>query len=327
MMRQHGLATRPQALAAGLSEDELRRAVASGQLLPVRRGVYVDPAHWASLDEYAERPRLRALAASLRISHDHVLSHESAADWLGLGILRPQPDDVHVTRVGQVTGSRRRHGVCHHGARFGPSQVVEIQGVRVLDAARTAVDIARSHGRRRGLVACDSALRAGASLDDLRAAADPMRSWPGRRAIEECLALADPGAESVAETLGRELVLELGIGRPETQFEISDGHRTARCDLRVGRHLFEVDGRFKYVSREDGGLADDPQQAVWAEKRRQDFLTSFRLGVSRIVWEDFWGEQRNRARRRLLLEYQATTRVFGTDISDLATYLVRRRPL
>ena len=63
---------------------------------------------------------------------------------------------------------------------------------------------------------------------------------------------------------------------------------------------------------------------LWEEKQRQDFITGFKLGVSRITAHDCYVDDRA-ARRRLLREYADTCARFGTDIRDLAPYLVRRR--
>ena len=66
---------------------------------------------------------------------------------------------------------------------------------------------------------------------------------------------------------------------------------------------------------------------LWEEKQRQDFIAGFKLGVSRITAHDCYADQRA-AERRLLREYADTCARFGTDIGDLAPYLVRaRRPL
>jgi len=145
-----------------------------------------------------------------------------------------------------------------------------------------------------------------------------MRNWPQVTTVRRVVEGADPGAESVGETLARELVEELGIGRPQTQFVVTDGSRIVWCDLRVGRQIFEFDGLVKYLPVEAGGVADrPPEEVVWDEKRRQDFICSFKLGVSRIIWEDFWGSARRRAKVRLRREYDDTVARFGTDISDL----------
>ena len=41
----------------------------------------------------------------------------------------------------------------------------------------------------------------------------------------------------------RVMLGELGLGKIETQYLVTDGYRTAYADARIGRHLFEFDGR------------------------------------------------------------------------------------
>ena len=267
---------------------------------------------------------MRARGAYLQLRRAHVLSHESAARELGLPILRPETDLIHVTRRG-VRGGRVEHGVKHHLAPYRPHQVVEMDGIPVLDRARTALDIAREHGFIAGVVACDSARQAGVPLDHLWQAAAPMVCWPQVTVVRACIERCDPGAESVGETLGRLLLEEIGLGPVQTQFELRDESGWARCDMRVARHIVEFDGKVKYRRRDRGGLAlVDPEQVVWEEKRRQDWVCGFRLGMSRLVWADYWGQARERAKERILREYAATTAAYGTDISDLSRFIVVR---
>jgi hypothetical protein len=121
------------------------------------------------------------------------------------------------------------------------------------------------------------------------------------------------------------LLEEIGIGPIETQFELRDHTGWARCDMRVGRHLVECDGRKKYLPVERDGLAAvDPDRVVWEEKQRQDWVTGFRLGMSRLVWADYWGRRRELPKERIAREYAATCAAYGTDISDLSAYIVRR---
>jgi hypothetical protein len=143
--------------------------------------------------------------------------------------------------------------------------------------------------------------------------------WPGSQIMDAALAMADDGAESWLESEARVLVSGLRIGRPQTQFGLTDGGRIVWCDLKVGRHVFEVDGRSKYSLE-----GRDPRTVIWSEKERQDFITGFKLGVSRITLEDCRREQAA-ARRRLLREYADRCSRFGTDITDLAPFVVRRR--
>jgi hypothetical protein len=52
-------------------------------------------------------------------------------------------------------------------------------------------------------------------------------------------------------------------------------------------------------------------------------VTGFKLGVSRITTHDCRAGRRA-AERRVLREYEDTCERFGTDITDLAPYIVRR---
>lgn len=331
MAAQRGLITRPQALAAGLSAREIDRLVRSRVWVAERRGVYVEASFKATLEARPDhRIALRRLAddaACLRVGRDHVRSHDSAAVLLGLDILLPPDALTHVTRP-TVQGSRHEFGVKHHLAPYDEARdVVVVGGVRCLRAARTAVDIAREHGHPYGMVAFDSFLRAGGMPAELHEVIDEMTCWPRITVVRSELELADAGSESVGETLARDLVIELGFGRPQTQFGLTDGRRTIWVDLRIGRHLFEFDGRVKYLPAPRGGPAvRAADEVLFEEKRRQDFATGFKLGMSRIVWDDLWGWRREQARSRLTREVLDTNERFGTSIDDLAPYLAGARP-
>ncbi|MBF4160080.1 type IV toxin-antitoxin system AbiEi family antitoxin domain-containing protein [Nocardioides acrostichi] len=324
--RHGGLLTRRQALDHGLPPEHIGRMLRSGAWTTVWRGVYALTAHWESLDAWRERPRLVSRAASRHMRRAHVVSHDSAAHELGLDILRVDRPLVHVTRPGAL-GGRTEHGVKHHKARFARADVVEIDGRRVLGPARTAVDIAREHGYLAGLVACDSARRSGVRVDQLEQVAGQMWSWPNVTIVRRAIHDSDAGADSVLETLGRQLVEDLGLGRPETQFGLRRDGRTVFCDLRIGRHVIEMDGRLKYLPSVDGGVAVRPvEDVLWAEKQRQDFVSSFRLGISRLVWADCWGERRAATIARLHREVAQTRSLWGDDISDLAPFRAVREP-
>ena len=121
------------------------------------------------------------------------------------------------------------------------------------------------------------------------------------------------------------LLQELGLGPIETQFEIRDDVRWARCDLRVGRHLVEFDGFLKYQRRDvDDRRRIDAEKVVWEEKQRQDWLLGYHLGMSRLIWADLWGNRRRLAMERVAREYALTCARFGSSIDDLAHLVVRR---
>ncbi|HVE69571.1 MAG TPA: type IV toxin-antitoxin system AbiEi family antitoxin domain-containing protein, partial [Solirubrobacteraceae bacterium] len=75
--RQHGVITRAQIEALGVSRRGIDRRLASGRLDPLYRGVY-------SVGHRAVSREARWLAAVLAIGPDAVLSHRSAAALWGL---------------------------------------------------------------------------------------------------------------------------------------------------------------------------------------------------------------------------------------------------
>jgi hypothetical protein len=99
------------------------------------------------------------------------------------------------------------------------------------------------------------------------------------------------------------------------------------CDLRVGRHLFEVDGRAKSRPVADGGLADrDLEQLLWDERARQREVCATGFGMSRIYWRDFWGQARELAKERLMRERHVTEMRFGSELtSEQAEFAARMR--
>jgi len=316
---QHGLITYRQLVTAGLTSADVRRLRKAGRLVPLRRGVHADAEVWESLDPFRGQPLLRMRAAALALTcTDYVFSHDSAAIAQDMGAPQPTKALVHVTRP-KVHGDAVRAGVKHHLAPYRPEDVVEVAGLRMLSRARTALDMVREHGRAHGLAACDVGMRHGVSREELTGVLEWMDCWPHSRAMRWCIEHATGRAESYLESLARDLVLELGIGMPEVQFGLSDGGRCVWCDLRVRRHVFEVDGGVKYD--DDNVLGLRPREVLDAEKTRQDFISGFKLGVSRITAHDC-GPGRRQAIARLTREYRDTCRRFGTSVDDLAPYVV-----
>lgn len=311
-----GVLRREELLDLGASPSEIRRLVSTGDLLRLRRGVFTSGELWASLDEYAGRPLLLARAAIATMRRGWVLSHDSAAHAHALPILRPASPLVHVTRPG-FTNAWTEYGVRHHLARFAARQVVEVSGLPVLDLARTAVDIGRDRGVVHGVVACDSSMQRGVTRAELELAYAVMESWPGVRAARAAVELADPGAESVHESLTRLLVLEAGVGQPETQFPVRTAEGVKWCDIRVGNQIFEADGFVKLVDVTEGGVATRPAAEVMREERRRErLLRDEGLGTSRVYWEDHWGERRAMAIKRLRREAAETAALHGAVLPE-----------
>jgi hypothetical protein len=116
--------------------------------------------------------------------------------------------------------------------------------------------------------------------------------------------------------MGRLLVLEAGIGEPETQFPVRTTDGVKWCDIRVGNLIIETHGRVKYVAVADGGVASKPANDVaWAERKRERLVKDRDLGVVPLYWEDYWGGRRSQAIKRIQTEYADTVARFGAELS------------
>ncbi len=311
---QGGIFTRSQALDAGYTERELKSLTRpGGGFVVVSHGVYADRVLVDTLDT-TQRWLLKDRAALIVSRHPGLLSHDSAARVLRISTLETDMQASHITSVGKV-GARRSGGITRHRDML-PLCVEIRDGLTATSYARTAIDIGRLHGFRHGLVAVDSVRNLGVPLRDLRAELDRMRNHPFIARARAAVTASAAGAESAAETLGRELVAELGLGDIETQFavRIADG-RVVWCDMRVGCHIFEVDGKIKFRSVADGGVATrSPEDVVWDEKTRQNLVCAEGLGMSRLIWADFFGAQRERAKARIRAEEAVTRSRFGPTL-------------
>src|SRR3954469_4771084 len=143
--QQHGVVSRRQLLALGLSAPAIGRLLASGRLHPVFRGAYA-VGHTAL-------PRLgRTHAAVLACGPDAVLSHRSAAELWGL--LRSSRYIIHVTVPRRTKGQR---GLKVHFATA--IERDERDRIPVTSVAQTLYDIARTEPKRQLERAWDNAER------------------------------------------------------------------------------------------------------------------------------------------------------------------------
>jgi hypothetical protein len=309
--RQHGIFSRAQALRAGYTEREVKALTRpEGEWAVVRLGVYCERHLLDPLDARA-RWLLKDRAAVLSSRRPATLSHDSAARLLGIDTLDPPSPASHLTLYGP-RGARTNSGLTRH-RDLQPLCVERRDDLVATSYARTAVDIARWHGYRRGLVAIDSARWLGVPKADFEAELARMTHHPHIARAHAALADSDSGAESVLESLGRELVASMGIGEVQTQFAVRlVGGRVVWCDIRVGCHLFECEGMLKLVPSDRGGVASDtPEAVVWKQQARRTDICAEGFGMSRIVWADCFGPGREKARDRLRKEYAVTEARFG----------------
>ncbi|HEY5335364.1 MAG TPA: hypothetical protein VIJ71_05015 [Mycobacteriales bacterium] len=132
--------------------------------------------------------------------------------------------------------------------------VVLVDGVRVTNGTRTAIDLARRARRSSAVVAVDALLHARTtSAEDL---SEALERWTGHRGVLQVRAvigLADGRAESPGETRIRLALCDSGLGPLELRVPVCAGRY--RVDMVVqGRVIIEFEG--SHHDRPDSQMAD-----------------------------------------------------------------------
>lgn len=271
--------------AAGYTDDELRRMLRSGHLVPVRRGCYLDSALPV---EPAQHHALSVAAAVVQLAPEAVVSHVSAAVLHGLPIWAIPLQQVHVTRA-RRTGGRSGSRVHVHTAPLAADEVVPIGATRVTSLARTVCDVARTAPFEQAVVVADGALRTG-RIDraDLAHALSRAAGRPGAPQARRVIAFADGRSDSAGESRSRVAIARAGLPTPVPQWEVrsSGGLLIGAVDFGWPEQMTigEFDGEIKYGRLLKPGQS--PGDVVFEEKRREDALRDEDLGVVRWLWSD-----------------------------------------
>lgn len=298
-----GIILRSEAIALGYDDRAIARMVQAKQWHRVRHGSYVSAPFWAGLDELG-RHRVAARAVLRRAHASAALSHVSAAAEYVSDIWGLDLSEVHVTRTDGRSG-RREAGAVHHRGELSESQVVIRNGVRVVDAARAAVEVTTLGTVECGLVTVNALLHGKHTTPALLAQAHAtMRHWPDSLHTDVVLRLADGRCESVGETRSMHFFWRHGLPMPVPQYPVFDeyGNLVALLDFALPAHgvFIEFDGKDKYLRlRREGETLED---FVIREKRREELVCRLTGWVCiRITWEDLARPVTTARRLRALL--------------------------
>ena len=287
---QHGLFLRHEALTLGYSDKDLARSRRAKVIHRVRHGSYVFRDLWEALPA-TEQHHVCAMAVLRTSRTPLVLSHTTAVVAHGAPTWELPLVNVHVTRRDR-RGGRHDAGVTQHRGLLLPSDVVEIRGVDVTSATRTALDLTTIVDVEHCLPVFDHLLNIGATDKSLlRKGSEAMKLWHDTLNTDLIIRLANPRCESVGESRSWHLFWRYGVPAPEAQYDIRDagGELIARVDFawpELGVFL-EFDGKEKYLKyRREGETVVD---AVLREKKREERicrLTGWRC--IRITWADLY---------------------------------------
>jgi hypothetical protein len=274
--------SRAQLLDSGITERELRRAVAARELIRVHRGAYVSAKLWDGL--WWEGQHLVKVVAVRAASPGAgpVYTHHSAAVLWEMPLYRMGKKPVQVRLDGE-RHSRVEAGVVRRDIRIADEDIVERHGFRVTSLQRTVFDVARTASLETAVGCADAALRRvsvrGHAFDEDAAAewrADGMRlGAPGLRGVRQArdvIGFADGRAQLPGESVTRVQLRRLGFTRYDLQTHVvgAEGDDYWLDFAFPGARRFgEFDGEGKYVDPELRSTSD-AEQAVLAEKRRED---------------------------------------------------------
>ncbi|MDM7890198.1 type IV toxin-antitoxin system AbiEi family antitoxin [Curtobacterium caseinilyticum] len=155
-------------------EAELRAAVLAGELVPVGQC-------WASPAE-PQLPALRAAAHAWGLPDRRLVASGRSAAWIWGGTSRPPA--VSEVSIPPTIRVRVDADVRLREVRLDPSDVVDLDGVRVTTPLRTAVDLLRAPGTSEpgAITALQGLLGAGVvSAGDVRARLDALGTIPMAR--------------------------------------------------------------------------------------------------------------------------------------------------
>lgn len=193
----------------------------------LHQGVYA----WSGTSP-GRRDRVRALTAALR--EDLVISHQTAADVLGLPTVGAQRGFIHLT-VPAGTSTIRRTGVRAHRSEIAMHERMKFGELTVTKPARIFVDLAAQGVSLEELVAFGDAILHHEWVTEtmLAHAVHSRFRHRGVRIARQALPLLDGRAESVPESLLRVRIIFAGLPKPEPQVKVFDerGRLIARLDL------------------------------------------------------------------------------------------------
>jgi hypothetical protein len=242
--------TRRMAMDAGVSRRALERLLHEGLVHRPIKGVYVGT-------HAVDTVRLRAQCLRLVVPEDCVVVDRHAGWLQGAEMILAPGEHLHLRplTVFRPSGNGRlRNDLSSSGERnLSPSDIVEIEGLRVSSPLRTAWDLGRVRWPDQAVAGLDSMLRLGAfDKGTFLSGIERFRHMRWITVLRAIAPLADGRSESPGESVLRLRCHEVGV-RVVPQVEVSrHGRVFARLDLAdKPRQLgFEYDGHEWHSSDE-----------------------------------------------------------------------------
>ncbi|GAB3521538.1 type IV toxin-antitoxin system AbiEi family antitoxin domain-containing protein [Arthrobacter monumenti] len=288
---RHRLLSTSELSAMGFSTRWISDAVTYGELVRIRRGVYLQGEDWRSLDQN-QRALCKIHAFHLGTQGTTIFSHLSAARLHGCFTWKV-PGTIHVTQKYSTKSKAYADDVVVHTRPVTRRDLSYVDGRWVTSLERTVVDCARVLEFRKAVIIADHALRLGADGRLMQQIALESAGSRGIRSVRRVLANANGSSESPGETLTRLLIDLIDFPQAELQYEISTRLGLFRADFAwpASKLILEFDGRDKYFSYQP------TEEALFEERRREKVLMEAGWSFVRLEWGDLFSP--NDLQRRL----------------------------
>lgn len=264
--RQHGVVTRPQLLAAGVTARMVVRRLEAKRLRSLHRGVY--------LAGPLAPARAREMAAVLACGAGARASHRSAAWLWGLGA-RPGGSTLADVKVPARRVVRRPGIRVHRASHLEAEEVAIVDGIPATDPSGTLLDLAGLLGARELEKAVARAERTSLiRSDELGSLVARHR---GRRGMATLAALLeqDGGPAFTRSALEDRFVDEVReFGLDEPKYNVWIGGYELDCFWPDARMALELDGEAYHAS----------WQTQQNDRRRDRDLAGLDIHVIRVTW-------------------------------------------
>jgi hypothetical protein len=273
---------RQELLRDGYTDADLRTAITLGQLESLAPGVLIPSGILDGTDEHRHRELARAWIRRPP-TKNRALAGVSAVAAYGLPVWGLDTKRVVVLDTGRSPGSRTTKGMRLVTDRRKPD-IVDVDGVPVVTAARAVIDLARMSSRIPAIAVGDAALHAElCTASDLENELDLINGMVGASRARRIVPEMDGRAESVLESRSRIELTDGGLPMPELQVDLYDstGEWVARVDFRWREFsvVGESDGEKKYTGA-------DGTSVILYEKNRTDAIVELGNRVVHWGWSD-----------------------------------------
>lgn len=271
----HGVISRAELFAAGLSRAEIDWAYRRGSLVRDQRGLYA-----VAGAPVTELRCARAAVQSVGLAAQAVASHDTAAHLHGIDTVRRQQFE-HVT-IPRATRRPQRGPLWLHAHDLSDDDVTFVDGIPTTTIARTLLDLLLRADRLTAIWACESALRAALlSPTELGLSIERGARRRGIKRARRRYQLIDVLSESPLETGVRLIFADFQLPPPRLQIPIlgADGSVQYRIDLGYEERKVGVEC--------DGRAVHEQPEALVGDRERQNAVLNSGWRLLRFTWSDF----------------------------------------